>query len=83
MTRYSGLPPKWEPSDLNIYFDIPGGGAGCIRTPARNEATALAAFHKNWSQIAKEAAARYADGKADNGLVSLEMALFDSSFVGK
>jgi hypothetical protein len=26
MTTYSGRPPKWEHTDCNVYFDIPGGG---------------------------------------------------------
>jgi len=60
--QYSGRPPKWEPTDLNVYFDIPGGGSGSIRVPARDETTALAAFHRNWPQIAQAAGARYESG---------------------
>jgi hypothetical protein len=81
--QYTGRPPKWEPTDLNVYFDIPGGGSGSIRVPARDEATALAAFHRNWPQIAQVAGARYESGQLANGLVTLEIALFDLSFVGK
>jgi len=37
---------------VDTYKIIPGGGSGRIRVPARDEATALAAFHRNWPQIA-------------------------------
>lgn len=83
MTQYAGRPPKWEPTDCNLYFDIPGGGSGRIRIPARDEVTALAAFHNSWPQIASAAASRYAQGEVDNGQVSLEIALFDPAFLGK
>jgi hypothetical protein len=83
MTQYTGRQPKWEHTDCHVYFDIPGGGSGRIRVPARDEATALAAFHKNWTQIADQATWRYQRGELDNGQVSLDIALFDPSSVGK
>lgn len=81
MTNYNGRPLKWEPTNSNVYFDIPGGGSGRIFIPVRDEETAFAAFHKNWPAIADLAASRYKDGDLDNGQVALDIVSFDPSFL--
>lgn len=81
--QYSGKPPKYEPTDQNVYFDIPGGGSGRIRIPAQDSTTALATFQKHWPQIGAEAVRRYASGELVNGEAVLDIYLFDPSFHGK
>jgi hypothetical protein len=76
MTRYNGRPPKWEPIYSSLYFDVPGGASGRIHIPARDEGTALAAFHSKWPAIADVAADRAKRGDLVNGEVALEITMF-------
>lgn len=64
-------------------FRHSGGGSGAIRIPTQTESSALTVFHKHWPQIGPVAQDRYRRGEVTNGLVTLEIALFDSSFVSK
>jgi hypothetical protein len=76
MTPYNGRPPKWEPYDQNVYFDVPGGQSGRIRIPAQDEGSALAAFHAKWPAIVEVATDRAVRDDLVNGEVVLDIAMF-------